>query len=60
MTEQSKPYQRRWTVRLRGAVLGTVLGATHRAACLRAIVRFKVAPADREELEVERVALPSR
>jgi hypothetical protein len=49
-----KPYQRRWTVRLRGVLLGIVLGYTHKAACLRAIQRFKVPPADRQELVVER------
>jgi hypothetical protein len=50
----NKPYQRRWTVRLRGQVLGTVPGATHAAACLRAIRRFNVSRGDQSELEVER------
>jgi hypothetical protein len=52
-----KGYRRRWQVRLRGQVLGTVLAATHRAACLRAIERFKVSPEDRHDLEVERLVV---
>jgi hypothetical protein len=49
-----KGYHRSWTVTLRGKVLGTVSGATHRAACLRAIWNFKVSPVDQKELVVER------
>jgi hypothetical protein len=49
-----KGYQRSWTVKLRGKVLGTVFGTTHRAACLRAIWKFKVAAVDQKDLRVER------
>ena len=49
-------YYRRWSVYLRGERLGEVLAATERAACLRAIQRFKISDEDRPELEVRRVA----
>jgi hypothetical protein len=35
-------YYRRWTVYLRGELLGEVLAATHEAACLRAVHRFRI------------------
>jgi hypothetical protein len=47
-------YYRRWDVYLRGERLGEVLAATHDAACLRAVHKFKVKPEDRRELEVRR------
>jgi hypothetical protein len=50
-------YYRRWAVYLRGERIGEVLAATERAACLRAIHKFKIKPEDRRELEVRRVAL---
>jgi hypothetical protein len=54
----SQPYYRRWEVWLRGERLGEVLAATERAACARAIQRFRIAQEDRSELEVSRVATP--
>jgi hypothetical protein len=47
-------YYRRWEVWLRGERLGGVLAATERAACARAIQRFKIKKEDRSELEVRR------
>ena len=55
----SKPYYRRWAAYLRGERIGEVLAATERAACLRAIQRFKIKDEDRAELEVRRVATSS-
>jgi hypothetical protein len=49
-----KNYYRRWEVWLRGEKLGEVLAATERAACLRAVQRFKIKDEDRRELEVRR------
>jgi hypothetical protein len=49
-----QPYYRRWEVWLRGERLGEVLAATERAACARAIQRFKIREEDRRELEVRR------
>jgi hypothetical protein len=43
-------YYRRWDVYLRGERLGEVLAATERAACLRAIQRFKISKKDQAEL----------
>jgi hypothetical protein len=51
-----QPYYRRWVVYLRGELLGEVLAATARAACVRAIQRFKISDEDRREFEVRRVA----
>jgi hypothetical protein len=48
------PYYRRWEVYLRDERIGEVLAATQRAACLRAIQRFKIKDEDRSELEVRR------
>jgi hypothetical protein len=45
-------HYRRWTVYLRGEPIGEVLAATERAACLRAIQRFKISREDQKELEV--------
>ena len=50
-----KPYYRRWQVYLREERLGEVLAATERAACLRAIQRFKIITEDQRELNVRRV-----
>lgn len=49
-----QPYYRRWDVYLRGERIGEVLAATHDAACLRAIHKFKIKDADRSALEVRR------
>jgi hypothetical protein len=49
-----KPYYRRWAVYLRGERIGEVFAATERAACLRAIQRFKLRGEDRRELQVRR------
>jgi hypothetical protein len=48
------PYHRRWTVYLRGERIGMVLAATERAACLRAVQRFKIPREEHTELEVRR------
>jgi hypothetical protein len=45
-------YYRRWTVYLRGDRIGEVLAATEKAACLRAIRRFRISSEDRRELRV--------
>jgi hypothetical protein len=45
-------YYRRWTVCFRGERIGEVLGATERAACLRAIQRFRISKEDQRELHV--------
>jgi hypothetical protein len=50
-----QPYYRRWAVYLRGERIGEVLAATERAACARAIQRFKISAEDRRELHVCRV-----
>jgi hypothetical protein len=47
-------YYRRWEVYLRDERIGEVLAATQRAACLRAIERFKIKDEDRREVEVRR------
>ena len=47
-------YYRRWEVWLRGSKLGEVFAATERAACLRAIQRFKISREEQQELEVRR------
>jgi hypothetical protein len=52
-------YYRRWDVLLRGQPLGQVLAATQRAACLRAIQRWRVPPEDRPELEIRRARGPA-
>ena len=49
-----KPYYRRWAVYFRGGRIGEVLAATEKAACLRAIQRFKIRDEDRRELQVRR------
>ena len=49
-----KRYHRRWEVWLRGERIGEVLAATERAACLRAIQRFRISTEDQKELEVRR------
>ena len=48
-------YYRRWEVYLRDERIGEVLAATQRAACVRAIQRFKIKDEDRRDLEVRRV-----
>jgi hypothetical protein len=48
-------YYRRWDVYLHGERLGMVFAATEKAACLRAVQRFKIARQDQSELEVRRV-----
>jgi hypothetical protein len=45
---------RRWEVYLRRQRLGQVFAATEKAACLRAIQRWRVPPEERSELEVRR------
>jgi hypothetical protein len=45
-------YYRRWDVYLRGEQIGEVLAATERAACLRAVQRFKIAREDQGQLRV--------
>jgi hypothetical protein len=47
-------YYRPWLVYLRGEFIGQVFAATEKAACLRAIQRWRVPPEDRGELEVRR------
>jgi NhaP-type Na+/H+ and K+/H+ antiporter len=47
-------YHRRWTVYLRGELIGEVLAATQEAACMRAIHKFKIKDEDRSELEVRK------
>jgi hypothetical protein len=47
-------YYRRWQVWLRDERIGEVLAATEKAACLRAIQRFKVSREDQQELSVQR------
>jgi hypothetical protein len=48
-------YYRRWEVYLRDERMREVWAATERAACLRAIQRFKIKDEDRRDLEVRRV-----
>jgi hypothetical protein len=50
-----KPYYRRWIVYLRGEQIGMVFAATEKAACLRAIQRYKVSREDQKELQVRPV-----
>jgi hypothetical protein len=45
------PSQRRWEVFVRGEKIGEVYGVTERAACVRAVVRFKISREDQEALE---------
>jgi hypothetical protein len=47
-----KPYYRRWIVFLRGEQIGMVFAATERAACLRAVQRFRISREDQGELQV--------
>jgi hypothetical protein len=48
-------YYRKWDVYLYGERLGMVFAATEKAACLRAVQRFKIARQDQSGLEVRRV-----
>ena len=52
-------YYRAWHVFLRGQPLGQVFAATEKAACLRAIQRWRVPPEERPELEVRRARGPA-
>jgi hypothetical protein len=45
-------YYRRWEVWLRGEKIGEVLAATEKAACLRAIHRFKISREEQQDLHV--------
>jgi hypothetical protein len=45
-------YYRRWDVYFHGERIGEVLAATHDAACLRAIHKFRISPEDRRKLQV--------
>jgi hypothetical protein len=47
-----KPYYRRWLVYLRGEQIGMVIAATEKAACLRAVRRYKISREDQQELQV--------
>jgi hypothetical protein len=47
-------YYKRWEVWLRGKRIGKVLAAIEKAACLRAIQRFKLNSEDQHELSVRR------
>jgi hypothetical protein len=46
---------RRWEVYVRGIKIGQVYGVTERAACVRAVLRFKISREDQEALEVRRL-----
>jgi hypothetical protein len=46
---------RRWAVYLHGAKIGEVYGGTERAACVRAVLRFKISREDQAALEVRRL-----
>jgi hypothetical protein len=46
---------RRWEVYVRGTKIGEVYPATERAACVRAVLRFKISREDQEALEVRRL-----
>jgi hypothetical protein len=46
---------RRWEVYVRGTKIGEVYGVTERAACVRAVLRFKISREDQAELEVRRL-----
>jgi hypothetical protein len=48
-------YYRRWVVLLRGEQIGMVFAATEKAACLRAIHRFRISREDQKELLVRPV-----
>jgi hypothetical protein len=50
-----KPYYRRWIVYLRGEQIGMVFAATEKAACLRAVRRYKISREDQKELQVRPV-----
>jgi hypothetical protein len=45
----------RWEVYVRGTKIGEVYGVTERAACARAVLRFKISREDQEALEVRRL-----
>ena len=46
---------RRWEVYVRGTKIGEVYGVTELAACVRAVLRFKISREDQEALEVRRL-----
>jgi hypothetical protein len=46
---------RRWEVYVRGTKIGEVYAFIERAACVRAIARFKISREDQEDLEVRRL-----
>jgi ABC-type transport system substrate-binding protein len=46
---------RRWEVFVRGTKIGEVYGATEKAACVRAVLRFKISREDQETLAVRRL-----
>jgi hypothetical protein len=48
-------YDRRREVYVRCAKIGEVYGATERAACVRAVLRFKISREDQAALEVRRL-----
>ena len=49
------PPHRRWEVYVRGTKIGEVYGVTERAACVRAVLRFKISREDQEALEVRKL-----
>jgi hypothetical protein len=49
----SRPKALRWSVYLRGGLLGQVLADNWPAACRRAMQRWRIAPEDQKELMVE-------
>ena len=52
----NRKYYQRWEVRIRGERIGEVLAATSRAACMRAVHRFKITKEeDQRELSVHRI-----
>jgi hypothetical protein len=46
---------RRWEVYVRETKIGDVYGATERAACVRAVLRFKISREDQAQMEVRRL-----
>jgi hypothetical protein len=46
---------RRWEVYVRDTKIGEVYGATERAACVRAVLRFKISREDQAQMEVRRL-----
>jgi hypothetical protein len=46
---------RRWEVYVRGNKIGQVYAATQQAACVRAILRFKISREDQAQMEVRRL-----